>query len=122
VLGLHSETELTENPFDAAGIPGNFQTVRHPRRQLSNGNLNPETLKPIHSPLPIEHYSKPLNAFGKYIVPSRPGLVYLANALDGLSSGGASLALLKMLGIPSVASFPKGQESDRKIRPLKSRI
>jgi hypothetical protein len=50
------------------------------------------------------------------------GLVYLANALDGLSSGGASLALLKMLGIPSVASFPKGQESDRKIRPLKSRI
>ncbi|MGA2868954.1 MAG: hypothetical protein ABSF34_07325, partial [Verrucomicrobiota bacterium] len=47
---------------------------------------------------------------GKQIVPVYRGLVYLANALDGLSSGGASLALLKMLGIPSVASFPKGQE------------
>jgi hypothetical protein len=40
-----------------------------------------------------------------------PGLVYLANALDGLSKGIASLALLKMSGNACVARFLKSQES-----------
>ena len=55
----------------------------------------------------------------KDLVPFSRGLVYLANASDGLFSGGASLELLKMLGIPSVASFQKAKKTAAKSDPLK---
>jgi len=39
-----------------------------------------------------------------------------------MSKGGGSLALLKILGKPSVARFQKGQESGCKISPPKRPI
>jgi len=52
----------------------------------------------------------------------RFGLIYFTDAWIADVHGGGTLALLKMLGNPSVEFFQKSQESGRKIRPPKRPI